>query len=125
MLEELPNELPPRRRVDHAIELMLGVAAPTKAPYQMSHEELKELKVQLEELFAKGYIKPSKSPYGVLVLFVHKKDGTLRMCVDYRALNKVTVKNRYPLPRIDDLFNRLLGVKVFSRIDLRFGYYQI
>jgi hypothetical protein len=91
----------------------------------MNHEELKELKVQLEELLAKGYIKPSKSPYGAPVLFVHKKDGTLRMCVDYRALNKVTVKNRYPLPRIDDLFDRLSGAKVFSRIDLRFGYYQI
>jgi hypothetical protein len=91
----------------------------------MSHEELKELKVQLEELLAKGYIKPSKSPYGAPVLFVHKKDGTLRMCVDYRALNKATVKNRYPLPRIDDLFDRLSGAKVFSRIDLRSGYYQI
>jgi hypothetical protein len=125
MPEELPEDLPPRRRVDHAIELMPGVAPPAKAPYRMSHEELKELKVQLEELLAKGYIKPSKSPYGALVLFVHKKDGTLRMCVDYRALNKAMVKNRYPLPRIDDLFDRLSGAKVFSRIDLRSGYYQI
>jgi len=91
----------------------------------MNHEELKELKVQLEELLAKGYIKPNKSPYGALVLFVHKKDGTLRMCVDYRALNKATVKNRYPLLRIDDLFDRLSGAKVFSRIDLRSRYYQI
>ncbi len=93
MFEELSDELPLRRRVDHAIEVIPGMAPPTKAPYQMSHEELKELKVQLEELLAKGYIKPSKSPYGAPVLFVHKKDGTLRMCVDYRALNKVTVKN--------------------------------
>jgi hypothetical protein len=91
----------------------------------MSHVELKELKVQLEEFLTKGYIKPSKSPYGAPVLFIHKKDGTLRMCVDYRALNKAMVKNRYPLPRIDDLFDRLLGAKVFSRIDLRSGYYQI
>jgi hypothetical protein len=90
----------------------------------MSHEELKELKVQLEELLAKGYIKPSKSPYGAPVLFVHKMDGTLRMCVDYRALNKAMVKNRYPLLRIDDLFDRLSGAKLFSRIDLRLGYYQ-
>ncbi len=97
MLEKLPEDLPPKRRVDHAIEVMPGVAPPAKAPYKMSHEELKELKVQLEELFAKGYIKLNKSPYGALVLFVHKKDGTLRMCVDYRALNKATVKNRYPL----------------------------
>jgi hypothetical protein len=86
---------------------------------------LKELKVQLEELFAKGYIKPSESPYGAPVLFVHKKDGTLRMCVDYRALNKAMVKNEYPLPRIDHLFDHLSGAKVFSRIDLRSGYYQI
>jgi hypothetical protein len=125
MLEDLPKDLPPRRRVDHAIEVMPGVEPLAKAPYRMSHEELKELKVQLEELLAKGYIKPSKSPYGAPVLFVHKKDGTLRMCVDYRALNKATVKNRYPLPRIDDLFDRLSGAKVFSRIDLRSGYYQI
>jgi hypothetical protein len=104
---------------------MPGIAPPAKAPYRMSHEELKELKVQLEELLAKGYIKPSKSPYGALVLFVHKKDGTLSMCVDYRALNKATVKNRYPLPHIDDFFDRLLGAKVFSRINLRSGYYQI
>jgi hypothetical protein len=105
------------------MEVMPGVAPPAKAPYRMSHEELKELKVQLEKLLAKGYIKPSKSPYGAL--FVHKKDGTLRMCVDYRALNKATMKNRYPLPRIDNLFDRLSGAKVFSRIDLRSGYYQI
>ncbi len=91
----------------------------------MSHEELKELKVQLEELLVKGYIKSSKSPYGAPVLFVHKKDGTLRMCLDYRALNKVMVKNRYPLPWINDLFDRLSETKVFSRIDLCLGYCQI
>jgi hypothetical protein len=125
MLEELPEDLPPRRQVDHAIEVMPGMAPPAKAPYRMNHEELKELKVQLQELLTKGYIKPSKSPYGALVLFVRKKDGILRMCVDYRAFNKVTVKNRYLLPRIDDLFDRLSGAKVFSRIDLRSGYYQI
>ncbi len=125
MPKELPEDLPQRRRVDHAIEMMLGVAPPTKAPYRMNHEELKELKVQLEELLAKGYIKPNKSPYGAPFLFVHKKDGTLRMCVDYRALNKATVKNRYSLPRIDDLFDRLSGAKVFNKIDLRLGYYQI
>jgi hypothetical protein len=101
------------------------VAPPAKAPYKMSHEELKELKVQLEELLAKGYIKPNKSPYGAPVLFVHKKDGTLKMCVDYRALNKATMKNRYLLLQIDDLFDRLSEAKVFSRIDLRSKYYQI
>jgi hypothetical protein len=125
MLEKLFEDLPSRRQVDHAIEVMPGVAPLAKAPYQMSHEELKELKVQLEKLLAKGYIKPSKSPYGAPIFFVHKKDGTLRMCVDYRALNKAMVKNRYPLPRIDDLFDRLSGTKVFNRIDLRSGYYQI
>jgi hypothetical protein len=125
MPEELLEDLPPRRRVDHAIEVMPGVAPPAKTPYRMSHEELKELKVQLEELLAKGYIKPNKSPYGAPVLFVHKKDGTVRICVDYRALNKAMVKNHYPLPQIDDLFDRLSGAKVFSRIDLRSGYYQI
>jgi hypothetical protein len=104
MPEELPKDLPPRRQVDHVIEVMLGVAPPAKAPYRMSHEELKKLKVQLEKLLTNGYIKLSKSPYGAPILFVHKKDGTLRMCVDYRALNKVTMKNRYPLLRIDDLF---------------------
>jgi len=125
MPEELSEDMPPRRRVDHAIEVVPEVAPPAKAPYRMSHEELKELKVQLEELLAKGYIKPSKSPYGAPILFVHKKDGTLRMCVDYRAFNKATVKKRYPLPQIDDLFDCLSGAKVFSRIDLRSGYYQI
>jgi hypothetical protein len=125
MLEELPHELPSRRQVDHAIEVMPGVAPPAKAPYRMNHEELKELKVQLEEFLAKGYIKPSKSPYGALVLFVHKKDGTLRMCVDYITLNKVTVKNQYPLPQINDLFDRLLRTKMFRRIDLHSRYYQI
>jgi hypothetical protein len=97
MLEKLLDELPPKRQIDHAIKLMSGVAPPTKAPYRMNHEELKELKVQLKELLTKGYIKPSKSPYGALVLFVHK-EGTLKMRVDYRTLNKVTVNNRYPLP---------------------------
>ncbi len=121
----MPEDLPPRKRVDHVIEIMPRVTPPTKAPYRMSHEELKELKVQLEELLAKGYIKPSKSPYGAPVLFYHEKDRTLRMCVNYRALNKATVKNRYPLPRIDDLFYRLSGAKVFSRIDLWSEYYQI
>ncbi len=92
-LNVMPDELPLRRQVDHAIKVMPGVAPPTKAPYPMNHEEFKKLKVQLEELLAKGYIKLRKSPYGAPVLFGHKKDGTLRMCVDYRALNKVTVKN--------------------------------
>jgi hypothetical protein len=125
MPKELPKDLPPRRQVNHAIEVVPEVAPPAKAPYRMIHEELKELKVQVEELLTKSYIRPNKSPYGALVLFIHKKDGTLRMCVDYKTLNKATVKNRYPLPRIDDLFDHLSKAKVLSRIDLRLGYYQI
>jgi hypothetical protein len=104
---------------------MLKVAPSTKAPYRMSHEELKELEVQLEKLLAKRYIKLNKSPYGASVLFIHKKDGMLKMCMDYKALNKVTVKNRYPLPQIDDSFDRVSRTKMFSRIDLCSGYNQI
>jgi hypothetical protein len=121
----MPKKLPLKRRIDHAIEVMLGVAPFAKAPYRVSHEELKDLKAQLEELFAKGYIKPNKSPYGAPILFVHKKYGTLKMCVDYKALNKEIGKNRYPLPQSDYLFNWFLGAKIFSKIDLRFRYYQI
>jgi hypothetical protein len=84
---------------------MVKVAPLTKAPYQINHEELKELKVQLEDLLIKEYIKFSKSPYGAFIIFVHKKDGKLKMCVDYKALKKVMMKNRYPLPRIDNLFD--------------------
>jgi len=87
--------------------------------------ELAELKVQLQELLDKGFIRPSNSPWGAPVLFVKKKDGTLRLCIDYRQLNKVTVKNRYSLPQIDDLFDQLKGARVFSKIDLRSGYHQL
>ena len=96
MPEDLPNELPPRREVDHKIEVKPGTEPPSKAPYRLSQKELEELKSQLDELLAKGYIRQSKSPYGAPVLFVDKKDGKLRLCVDYRALNKVTVKKSYP-----------------------------
>src|SRR5262249_38607908 len=91
----------------------------------MTPLELRELRVQLQELLDKGYICPSFSPWGALVLFVKKKDGTLRLCIDYRELNKVTVKNKYPLPRINDLFDQLKGAIVFSKIDLRLRYYQL
>ena len=89
----------------------------------MATDELKELKEQLQELQEKGYIRPSSSPWGSPVLFVRKKDGSQRMCIDYRSLNEVTIKNKYPLPRIDDLFDQLQGAKYFSKIDLRSGYY--
>ena len=91
----------------------------------MAPLELKELKLQLQELLDKGFIRPSVSPWGAPVLFVKKKDGTLRLCVDYRQLNKLTVKNKYPLPRIDDLFDQLKGASIFSKIDLRSGYHQL
>jgi hypothetical protein len=91
----------------------------------MAATELAELKKQLSELEQKGYIRPSSSPWGALVLFVKKKYGSMRLCVDYQALNEVTIKNKYPLPRIDDLFDQLKGVKYFSKIDLRSGYYQL
>ncbi|KAL0543546.1 hypothetical protein IC582_018644 [Cucumis melo] len=122
--EELPG-LPPHREVEFAIELEPGTVPISRAPYRMAPAELKELKVQLQELLDKGFIRPSVSPWGALVLFVKKKDGSMRLCIDYRELNKVTVKNRYPLPRIDDLFDQLQGATVFSKIDLRSGYHQL
>jgi hypothetical protein len=122
---DLPKGLPPKRHVDHKIELLPEATPPSKATYRLSFKELDELKKQLQELLEKGHIQPSKSPYGAPVIFVRKKDGTLRMCIDYRALNKLTIKNKYPLPRIDEMIDRLLGAKVFSKLDLRSGYNQI
>ena len=96
--------MPPEREVQFSIDLLPGVGAISKAPYRMAPVELAKLKVQLEKLLNKGFIRASVSPWGAPVLFVKKKDGSLRLCIDYRELNKVTIKNRYPLPRIDDLF---------------------
>lgn len=122
--EEIPG-LPPKRDLDFTIELVPGVAPVSCAPYRMSVPELTELKMQLQELLDKKYIHPSVSSWGAPVLFVRKKDGTLRMCIDYRQLNKLTVKNKYPLPRIDELFDQVKGATIFSKIDLRSGYHQI
>ncbi|KAL0554620.1 hypothetical protein IC582_008546 [Cucumis melo] len=122
-LDKLPG-LPPPRKIDFTIELEPDTAPISRAPYRMAPAELKELKVQLQELLDKGFIRPSVSPWGAPVLFVKKKDGSMRLCIDYRELNKVIVKNRYPLPRIDDLFDQLQGATVFSKIDLRSGYHQ-
>ncbi|KAJ3704742.1 hypothetical protein LUZ61_008447 [Rhynchospora tenuis] len=122
--EDLPG-LPPDREVEFCIELQPGTTPVAKAPYRMAPAELKELKIQLEELLEKRFIRPSTSPWGAPVLFVRKKDGTLRLCIDYRELNKVTVPNRYPLPRIDDLFDQLQGSQAYSKIDLRSGYHQL
>ena len=105
--------------------MLPGKAPISKAPYRMAPTELKELKQQLQELLDKKFIYPSYSSWGALVLFVKKKDGSMRMCIDYRELNKVTIKNKYLLPRIDYLFDQLKGAMVFSKIDLRSGYYQL
>ena len=122
--EELPG-LPPDREIEFTIEVAPGVAPVSIPPYRMAPLELQELKKQLQELLDKGLIRPSVSPWGAPVLFVKKKDGTLRLCIDYRKLNQVTVKNKYPLPRIDDLFDQLQGAGIFSKIDLRSGYHQL
>jgi hypothetical protein len=122
--DEFPG-MPPDRDVEFVIELQPGTAPISKRPYRMPPEELAELKKQLQELLDKGYIHPSSSPWGCPALFVQKKDGSLRLCVDYRPLNAVTIKNKYPLPRIDVLLDQLAGAKVFSKIDLRSGYHQI
>ncbi|XP_012859014.1 PREDICTED: uncharacterized protein LOC105978142 [Erythranthe guttata] len=125
MPPNLPNKLPPRREVDHAIEFELGAKPPAMAPYRMSPPELEELRKQLNELVETGKIRPSKAPYGAPVLFQKKHDGSLRMCVDYRALNKVTIKNKYPIPLIADLFDRLGKAKIYTKMDLQKGYYQV
>ncbi|KAA0037514.1 reverse transcriptase [Cucumis melo var. makuwa] len=117
--------LPPDREVKFTIELLPGTTPILQAPYRMAPSEFKELKVQLQELVDKRYIRPSVSPWGAPVLFVKKKYGTLRLCIDYKQLNKVMIRNKYPLPRIDDLFDQLRGVVVFSKIDLRSGYHQL
>lgn len=125
MPAKLPDNLPPRRAVDHQIELEQGAKPPSMAPYRMAPTELEELRKQLDELLGTGKLRPSKAPYGAPVLFQKKHDGSLRMCVDYRALNKVTIKNRYPIPLIADLFDRLGGAKVYTKMDLQKGYYQV
>ena len=122
--EDLPG-LPPDREVEFSVDLVPGTTPISKTPYRMAPVELKALKEQLQELLDKGFIRPSVSPWGAPVLFVKKKDGSLRLCIDYRELNKVTVKNKYPLPQIDDLFDQLWGAQVFSKIDLRSGYHQL
>ena len=124
--EVFPDETPDvplKREVEFAIDLVPGTRPMSMAPYRMSASELSELKKQLEELLEKKFVRPSVSPWGAPVLLVKKKDGSMRLCVDYRQLNKVTIKNKYPLPRIDDLMDQLVDARVFSKIDLRLGYH--
>lgn len=122
--EELPG-IPPERQVEFRIDLVPGAAPIAKAPYRLAPTEMQELSTQMQELLDKGFIRPSSSPWGAPILFVKKNDGSYRMCIDYRELNKVTVKNRYPLLRIDDLFDQLQGASWFSNIDMRSGYHQM
>ncbi|GJR82947.1 putative reverse transcriptase domain-containing protein [Tanacetum coccineum] len=125
--EVFPEDLlgiPPARQAEFQIDLVPGATPVARAPYRLASSEMKELAEQLQELSDKGFIRPSSSPLGAPVLFVKKKDGSFRMCIDYRELNKLTVKNRYPLPRIDDLFDQLQGSSVYLKIDLRSGYHQ-
>ncbi|GJX33657.1 putative reverse transcriptase domain-containing protein, partial [Tanacetum coccineum] len=121
--EDLPG-LPPTRQVEFQIDLVPSAAPVARAPYRLAPTELQELSTQLQEISGKGFIRPISLPWGALVLFVKKKDGSFRMCINYRELNKLNVKNRYPLSRIDDLFDQLQGSRVYSKIDLRSGYHQ-
>ena len=123
-LDKLPGR-PRQRVVDFGVELHPGTSPISMTPHRMAPVELQELRVQLQELLDKGFIRPSTSPWGAPVLFVKKKDKTLRLCIDYRQLNRVTIKNRYPLPRIDDLFDQLRGARVYSKIDLHTSYHQL
>ena len=122
--EELSG-MPPDRDIEFVIDLIPGTAPISKRPYRMPVNELVELKKQLHEMLEKGFIRPSSSPWGAPVLFVKKKEKTQRMCMDYHSLNDVTIKNKYPLPRIEDLFDQMKGACVFSKIDLRSGYHQL
>jgi hypothetical protein len=122
--EDLPG-MPPDRDIEFSIELIPGTAPISKRPYRIDVKDLAELKKQIEELLSKGFMRPSSSPWGAPTLFVDKKDGSRRLCIDYRSLNEVTIKNKYPLPRIEDLFDQMRGAKVFSKIDLRSGYHQL
>ena len=111
--------------MDFTIGLVPGVVPNSIYHYRMKILELNELKLQLQELIDKHYVRPSVSPWGASILFVKKKDSTLGLCIDYRQLNKMNIKNRYPLPRIDDLFDQICGETIFSKIDLRSGYHQV
>jgi hypothetical protein len=122
--DDLPR-MPSKRAIELKIELQPGTAPIAKSLYRMMPVELVELKIQLKDLLNKGYICPSSSPWGCLALFMKKKDETLHLCVDYRPLNVITIKSKYPLPCIDLLFDQLVGDQVFSKIDLHFGYHQI
>jgi hypothetical protein len=123
-LEELPG-MPPDHDIEFIIDLLPGTPPISMRPYRMPVNELVELKKQIVELQSKGFICPSSSPWGAPVLFMEKKDGTQQICMDYRSLNEVAIKNKYPLPWIKHLFDQMKGASVFSKIDLRSGYHQL
>ena len=122
---KLPYELPPKRQLDHEIHLVPGEEPAHKSPYRLNNTRMEELKRQIEVLLEQGWIRPSSSPFSAPVLFVPKKDGQWRMCIDYRALNKITVKNRYPLPKVEELMDRLHRACYFTKLNLYSGYHQI
>ncbi|GJP78104.1 hypothetical protein CLOP_g8430, partial [Closterium sp. NIES-67] len=123
--DDLPAGLPPERDHDHTIELEPSAQPTIRTQWRLTEPELDELRHQLDYLVEKGFVRPSTSPFAAPILFTPKKDGGLRMCIDYRALNRVTIKSRYPIPRADELIDQLRGAKFFSKIDLRGGYHQI
>ena len=123
--ECLPDTLPLERHEDHAIDIIPGSSPSNRAPYRVSLAQQEEIMSQVKELLEKGLIRPSSSPYCSPVLLVHKKDGSWRMCIDYKGLNKITIKNQFFIPRIDDILDQLEGSAILSRIDLKSGYHQI
>jgi hypothetical protein len=125
VFDPLPDGTPPKDRVTHKIEIKEGATPPFRRPYRMSPKELDELKKQIQGLLDKGWIRPSHSPFGSPVLFVAKSDGSLRLCVDYRALNAVTKRSRYPIPRTDEIFDRLNKAFYLTCLDFQQGYHQV